>query len=319
MDEEKIKLNIFSECKKAKLPFWQCPPCLFTILALILVFFIIYIASVFILDIVTAVLIVAFTAALLITFGAGIVTNFNRVSKENRMKTEFISIASHHLKAPLSNFRWTLEALKKSLKDSESFENISNSIEDLYKTSGKMLYIVRSLLDLTRIEVGMLSLKTDTFSLSELTQEELDSFKAVIENKNVEFDFQAASDLPKVTADSEHISMVMQNLIDNAIRYTPGGEAISISIAVEKTGNKYLRWVISHRGKAIPKEQQRYIFEKFFHAYTKDEETPSGSGIGLYIAKMTIQMSGGEIGFNSEEGKTTNFWFTLPISNIQKE
>ena len=301
------------EYKRAGLSFWQYPPYLFIIFAIILVSFITFIASTFILNSLASFVLIIFTILLFIIFGYLILINFNRVANENKMKSEFISIASHQLRTPLVNFRWTLEALIKRARGATPPENLVGSLDNLYVMSGHMLYAIRALLDLAGNETGIRPLNITNFSLSDFAMEEVESFKASMGNKDISIDFEPQDHLPMVQADREQISMVTKNFIDNAIRYTTKGEVISVS--VEKADDLHLRLSVFNPGKEIPENQRKYIFNKYFHSYAGTSETDSkGSGIGLYVAKSIIEMSGGEIGFNSQEGIGTSFWFTLPIS-----
>ena len=117
--------------------------------------------------------------------------------------------------------------------------------------------------------------------------------------------------MPDLLADREKIGLVIQNLVDNAIRYTRGSGGVTITIRQEGDN---LRWSIQDGGIGINPDKQKYIFQKFFRSEDAKGEQPYGSGLGLYIAKKILEACGGKIGFQSEDGKGSIFWFTLPIT-----
>ena len=177
-------------------------------------------------------------------------------------------------------------------------------------TTESMIRLVNSLLEVSRIEARTLILEQKPFSLNELTQKVIENFRNYARASQIELAFTPDFSLPGIIGDPERISIVIENLVGNAIHYTQG--AGTISVAVTKTDDR-LRWAIKDQGVGISLPEQKYIFQKFFRAQGAKTRQTHGTGIGLYIAKAIIEASGGIIGFDSETEKGSTFWFTLPL------
>jgi len=175
-----------------------------------------------------------------------------------------------------------------------------------------MARMVNALLDVSRIEAGTIVFDVQQFSLLDLTQQEVGNFRELADGAKVKINFDAPSAVRPVKADKLRVIMVIQNLLDNAMRYTPGEGTITVQI--EDSGEPFVTWSVSDQGLGVPKSEQPRIFGKFFRADNVKREKIVGSGIGLYIARSIIEKSGGTIGFESEEGKGSTFWFTLPVA-----
>ncbi|MCD6402659.1 HAMP domain-containing histidine kinase, partial [bacterium] len=135
-------------------------------------------------------------------------------------------------------------------------------------------------------------------------------FQPFAKASNVKLYFKYQNKLPKISADPFQIKQVIENLLDNAIRYTKDKGKVEMLL---KKKNKKLHFEIKDNGVGIPKEDQKYIFQKFFRSSNVMRHRTQGSGLGLYIAKAIIEKSGGKIGFQSKENKGSTFYFTLPI------
>jgi signal transduction histidine kinase len=225
------------------------------------------------------------------------------------MKSEFISIVSHQLRAPLSNLTWAI-ALLMSGRLGKIEEQQVEYFKILKENSDRMKDLVKDLLIVSRIESARLSLKKEEFSLEELTRETIKEFELFARASNCEIEFFAEQNLPKIFGDRSQIKQVIENLLDNAIRYTTGKGKVKIKIKREK---KFVHFEIEDNGVGIPKEDQKFIFQKFFRASNVLKYKTQGTGLGLYISKAIIERSGGKIGFKSQEGVGTTFWFKLPI------
>lgn len=324
------KLNPVAECRQLGWKLWQCPPFLFLVMGFITIVSMIAtytLASSYVEEPEMAALIVIFVTILFLIVGSAIITGFNRIAETNRLKSEFISLVSHQLRSPLSIFKWTLDILERQINPArngvsngvnpagkQNEKNNDNSLQTLRATTENMIALVNSLLEVSRIEARTFILRKETFSMGELVRGILDNFRKYAEASHLRLEIEEEPGLPPITADRERIGIAAQNLIDNAIRYTAGGGTIKAAIAQK---NSFLRVSVADQGIGIPKHLQKRIFEKFFRVgnLNKTDKQTHGSGIGLYIAKEVVEASGGQIGFTSEEGKGSTFWFTLPITN----
>lgn len=227
-----------------------------------------------------------------------------------RMKTEFVSIAAHQLRTPLSAIKWTLRMILDGdlgdiTKEQREF------IEKTYKSNERMIGLVSDLLDVTRIEEGKYLYKQTLADLETLVQSVVNSYKEEAERKNIKLRLKKPEKkLPQLMIDVEKIRLAIANFLDNAVRYNkPGGE---VNISFEK-GAGEVQLSIKDTGAGIPKGQQRRVFTKFFRAANVMRMETEGSGLGLFISKNIIEAHGGKVRFESKEGEGTTFYLTLPV------
>lgn len=306
-------LNPLGSCKKYKVPFWRCPTFLFFVMGLIIIasiFITYYVATSRINNPGIVNLIVLVIAAILIIIDFIITKSFERVFEANRMKTEFIGIISHQLRSPLTNLKFSLEILiddtsnKISGEEAEYYTALKENIE-------KMNSLIDKLLLVSRIETEGLTGKRQQFSLKELVEKIVLKFEDFTKASNVNILLDIEKDLPKVFADPFWIEQVVRNLLDNAIKYTKEKGEIKIAV-LSKSKRVFFR--IEDNGVGIPKEEQRYIFQKFFRSKNALKKETHGTGLGLYIVKEVLKSAKGKIWFKSRENKGTTFYFTLPAA-----
>ena len=234
-----------------------------------------------------------------------------QVASLGRVKNEFISIAAHQIRTPLTSIMFSSDELD---KNSKSLPENERGLIQMIKTSvGKLNDFINFLLAATRHENGATRFNLTSFALNELTEELMETLDADILKKELGVTVKLTPDpLPNIYTDREAVKQVIQNLLTNAIRYSKIGGLITIRIEHDK---KSVTWKIADTGLGISAEDQKHIFSKFYRGANARAYQAEGNGIGLYIAKTIIENHGGRIGFFSKEGAGTTFWFNLPINN----
>ena len=307
------KVNIFSECHNYGIPLWECPQFLFTIMGLIIIITVTasYLVGIrFIAEPAFVFLIDAAIAIVLLIISFTITKTFERVVEASRMKSEFINIASHQLRAPLTNLKWGIEFLgieKISLSPEKREEYFNNLQENV----ARMVELVDDLLIVSRVERGTLPDIKKRIDLSEMLGRLISRFKVFAEASNVDIKSVMEPGVPDVFMDPSQLKLVVENLIDNAIRYSK--EKGEINIYLKKHNKDFNLLVVQDKGMGIPEEEQRHIFQKFFRAKNVSRRKGRGSGLGLYVVKSIVEKSGGKIWFKSKEGQGTTFFITLPV------
>ena len=227
-----------------------------------------------------------------------------------RMKTEIVSLTAHQLRVPLSAIKWMLKMLL-SGDLGRITQKQKGFIEKIYDSNEKMISLITELLDVARIEEGRYIFKTALSDMEKVVLSIISLYKKEIERKKLKFEFEKPEKkLPKIQIDEEKIKLAINNLLDNAIKYTlPGGRVkIGLSYGIKEIGFR-----IQDSGVGIPKNQQKRVFSKFFRGSNITKTETEGIGLGLFIIKNIIEAHGGKIWFKSKENKGTTFYFTLPI------
>jgi len=239
-----------------------------------------------------------------------ILHDISREKTIEKIKTEFVSITAHQLRTPLSSIKWTLRMLLDG-DLGEITDEQREFIEKTYTSNEKMISLINDLLDVTRIEEGRYLYRPVLGDIEEILQSMLASYNDLAKARRLKIDFKKSDKkMSKVMVDVEKIRLAIQNLLENAIRYTPVGGTITVSLKRDK---KEVIISIKDSGVGIPKDQRERVFSKFFRATNVVKMETEGSGLGLFITKNIIEAHGGRIWFESEEGKGANFFFTIPI------
>ncbi|MCK4919164.1 MAG: hypothetical protein KAS01_02160 [Candidatus Pacebacteria bacterium] len=246
-----------------------------------------------------------------------ILHDITREKKVQALKTEFVSIAAHQLRTPLSAIKWTLT----TLIDGDFGELNAKQLTYLKKaniSNERMIELVNDLLNLSRIEAGKYIQIKDFLKIEDLINEVMEDEKIKAKKKNIILEFKKDNNLPELSVDKEKIMLLIQNLIENALNYCYENTKIYMNLTEDRTKNE-IQFAITNTGIGIPKKLKQRIFTKFFRADNALKTETVGSGLGLYINKNIAESHGGKIWFDSEEGKETTFYFTLPIKDKIEE
>lgn len=306
------QLNPVGQCRKYGLPVWQCPQFLFLVMGVLIIISSLLTYSIgrrYVDDPEVVALATIALSVILLIISSIITQSFDRLAEISRMKTEFINIVSHQLRAPLSNLKWALDYMM-SGKIDDSQEKQLEYFKILQENNTRMEGLISDLLTVSRIEQGNFFLKKTEINLKELIGKIIKDAEILSRASGIKIDFQAQENQLSIIADSFQVKLVIENLLNNAIRYTRKNGAIEIKL-IRK--DRALYFEIKDNGVGIPKNDQKYIFQKFFRASNIVRHDTQGSGLGLYIVKSIIAKSKGKIGFKSQEGIGSTFWFTLPL------
>ena len=311
------KLDFMADCRKYGLGFWQCPSSLFLVMGIIIVLAMIltYFIGIRLVEPEVVIVTVCVVTIVLLVIGHSLVDSFARVAEANRMKSEFVSIVSHQLRTPLSALKWSLDLLRG--KRLGEINPKQKEYLDIINESGvKMIRLVNDLLNVNRIEEGRFIIQARVFSLNELVGGVVNELKLMANAQKVNIVFEEQKN-HEVYADQDKIRMVVQNLIDNAIKYSKKeGGNVKISINSEK--EKKVKLTVKDNGLGIPTMVQKQVFGKFFRGDNLIKQKVEGTGLGLFIARGIVKLSGGDMGFESIEDMGSSFWFTLPVANKKK-
>jgi PAS domain S-box-containing protein len=234
----------------------------------------------------------------------GTATDIQNLKKLQQEKDDFISIASHELKTPLTSLKTTIQLLYR-MKENPSEEKFSWLIEQANRSMHKVTVLVEDLLNVNRIKEARLSLNKHWFVLSELINGCCNHISIAGKQEIVVL----GEKMLQVYADENAIDQVIVNLVNNAVKYAPDSKKIKVFIE----GNpNFVKVSVKDSGPGIPGEQLPLLFNRYYQAEAPKHRNP-GLGLGLYISSEIIKQHGGEMGVESEPGKGSTFWFTLPV------
>src|SRR3989344_5471499 len=257
----------------------------------------------------------------------GAIEVFHDMTKEreiDKAKTEFISLASHQLRTPLTAISWYTEMILKG-DVGQVVIGQKKYLEEIYQGNNRMIDLVNTLLNISRLELGTFKVEPKPTDVIALAQSVLDEQKQKIEEKKLIIVENFSKDAPPFLTDPKLLRMVFQNLLANSVEYTPSGGKIGLTVSCDK---KMIRIEVSDTGYGIPKNQQAQIFTKFFRADNVRDKDTDGTGLGLYIIKSIVENSGGKIWFSSPGGSAlggessenpgATFYVTLPLNGMGK-
>lgn len=221
-----------------------------------------------------------------------------------QQKDEFLGIASHELKTPVTSIKAYTQVLQQLLKQAELVQE-KNMLERMDKQINKLTHLIENLLDVTKIQAGKLDFNERTFDFNQLVKEVVTDMQAIVSTHTIELH---EADTAHVFADRERVEQVITNLISNAVKYSPGADKVIVSTE-KKDG--IIICSVKDQGIGIPKENIENIFDQFYRVNRNNMHRFSGLGLGLYISSEIIRRSNGKMKVDSEEGKGSVFSFEL--------
>ncbi len=248
---------------------------------------------------------------------SGTLVALHDISREKTveaMKSEFVSIAAHQLRTPLSAIKWTMRMLLDGDLGDLNDDQIE-LVKKTYASNERMVNLINDLLNVSRIEEGRYLYKPELVHIEDIVKPLVESYKPEIERRELKLKINKPKEkTPTIAADTEKITLVVQNFLDNAMKYTPKKGEIVLSIS-HKTNPDRIQLSVKDSGVGIPQDQQSRLFGKFFRAANVIRMETEGSGLGLFICKNIVKAHGGNIWFESEEGKGSTFFFDLPVKD----
>ena len=228
--------------------------------------------------------------------------------KLERVRRDFVANVSHEFKTPLTAIQGFAETLLAGAMDDP--QHRVRFLQIILEHSRRLARLTDDLLELSKMDADRLDLEVDRLSVLQLVQSCVETTQRVANEKHLRFSINLPQCLPDVAADRRRIAEVLQNLLDNAIQYTPAGGEIVVSASA---GGQEVTFTVSDTGIGIPQVDQPRIFERFYRVDVARSREVGGTGLGLSIAKHLVEAHGGRIWVESEVGRGSQFHFTVPV------
>nr|WP_255352040.1 PAS domain-containing sensor histidine kinase [Pedobacter sp. Leaf216] len=241
-----------------------------------------------------------------ITMWVGCTTDIERMKEEELRKNDFIGMVSHELKTPLTSLNAFLQILQRKARttdDSPSLGVLDRSLSQVKK----MTTMINGFLNVSRLEAGKIHIDKSHFEMGELMKEIEEEYRIMISTHQINFSIKGEQ---QINADRDKISQVINNLISNAVKYSPNGSTVMIDSEII---GKEIIVRVKDSGMGINAEDQPKLFNRYYRVESKQTKTIAGFGIGLYLCAEIIYRHGGKIGVESQIGQGSKFWFSIPL------
>jgi signal transduction histidine kinase len=232
-----------------------------------------------------------------------------KLVKLDEAKDEFISMASHQLRTPLTSVKGYISMILEG-DAGEINETQKKFLDQAYISSQRMVYLIADLLNVSRLKTGKFVIEKAPTYLPDVIESEVSQLYGTAEARDLKLIFHKPKEFPMIDLDETKIRQVIMNFADNAIYYTPHGGKITIELKKLKNSIEY---TVTDTGIGVPKAEQHHLFNKFYRAANAKKARPDGTGLGLYMAKKVVVAQGGAIIFKTTEGKGSTFGFSFPL------
>lgn len=222
-------------------------------------------------------------------------------------KDEFISMASHQLRTPLTSVKGYMSMVLEG-DAGKLTKQQQNLLNQAFVSSQRMVYLIADLLNVSRLKTGKFVIDAQPSDLSEIVEGEVAQLMETAKSKNIELKYDRPKKFTRLMLDETKVRQVVMNFVDNALYYTPSGGHINLEVK-EDDGHVY--FTVKDDGLGVPKEDQKHLFTKFYRASNARNARPDGTGLGLFMAKKVVDAQGGNILFESTEGKGSLFGFSF--------
>ncbi len=243
----------------------------------------------------------------------GTIVTLYDVSREKsveKSKSDFVTLAAHGLRTPTAGIKWSLKMLL-----DEDVGKITPQqreiLEKTYLSNDKVISLINDLLNVARIEEGKFLTHVALSNFASIIEGAMKTYEDVARMNNIRVEFKKSPNvLPSVMVDAQKMQLAVENLLDNAVRYTRSGGKVTVAL---REANGQIEFQISDNGLGIPQQQQQSVFRKFFRAENVMKVETEGTGLGLFIAKSIVEAHQGKIWFESQEGKGATFFISIPL------
>ena len=232
-----------------------------------------------------------------------------QLQRLDEAKNEFISMASHQLRTPLTSIKGYLDMMLEG--DLGKISPTQRAVlREAFSSSERMVRLINDFLNVSRLQTGKFTIDKQSVDIAQILRDEVSLLKVVADQRSVEMVLKIDKKIPSLAVDSEKIRQVMLNMIDNAIYYSNPHKKVVITL---KSSGKMIEFSVKDSGIGVSKSEQTNLFGKFFRGTNAKKRRPDGTGVGLFLAKKVILSHDGEMIFESEEGKGSTFGFRLPV------
>ena len=236
-----------------------------------------------------------------------------RLRELDKTKDEFISMASHQLRTPLTSVKGYLSMILEGDVGPVT-KNEKEYIKRAFEAAQRMVYLIGDMLNVSRLQTGKFVIENKPTNLAEAVASEVAQVEELAAAKKLKFSFHKPESFPVLDMDETKIQQVVMNFLDNAIYYTPAGGTVTVDL---KATNTEVIFTVTDTGIGVPASVQHHMFSKFYRADNARKLRPDGTGLGLFTAKKVVAVQGGAIIFKSTEGKGSTFGFSFPLKALQ--